>query len=147
MDSKSCTKALMPLVSAPLAVLWIVLAHLLVTLFEVVISNVNSQIKNGRFHPFDICTIEPLWENWYCLSWISNKRKEEKVRNENLINDWLKELQKGANSTRKRTVSGIVNGSCTILSNVFWGSDFECNSHIKNGCFHQFDICTIERTS
>ena len=36
--ARSCTKALMPLVSAPLAVLYMLVVHFPVTLFDVVIS-------------------------------------------------------------------------------------------------------------
>ena len=55
------------------------------------------------------------------------------------------EFDKGNNATSKSTVSSVINGVSTRLSNVTWGSDFDCNSHIKKGRFHQFDISAINR--
>ena len=56
------------------------------------------------------------------------------------------ELDKSANETSKRTVSSVVNGGCTCPSNTLGDSDFDCNSYLKNGCFHQFDSYAIMRT-
>ena len=63
-----------------------------------------------------------------------------------LLNDLREELNNGTNAISERTVSGVTNGGSTLPSNVIQDSDFDCNSHIKNSRFHQFDICAIERT-
>ena len=76
------------------------------------------------------------------------QQESKKLEKKLLLIIISKSCTKAIKATRKRTVSSVVSDGCWKLpSNVILDSDFDCNSHIKNGLFHQFDICAIiERT-
>ena len=74
------------------------------------------------------------------------QQESKKLEKKLLLIIISKSCTKATNATSKRTVSSVVSDGWTLPSNVILDSDFDCNSHIKNGRFHQFNICAIERT-
>ena len=117
--TKSWTQTLLPLVSAPLAVLLMVVAHVLVTLFELMVTIIISISNKVVFTNLTIALqsaperIVIVYSGFRILQ--NNKKLEPQIS----LKICTKSLTTGTIATSKRTVSSVDNGSCAGPCYVF----------------------------